>query len=94
MSDIKNRFEFIRKKITELLEENNLLKLQVTDFSTQVLEKEKTLQQLIDENNRLKEEKRLMQLSSTVGKDTTALKKELHIIKREIEESLTLMREK
>jgi predicted nuclease with TOPRIM domain len=94
MSDIKNRFEFIRKKITELLEENNLLKLQVSDFSTQVLENDKILQQLIDENNRLKEEKRLMQLSSTVGKDTTGLKKELHNIKREIEESLTLMREK
>jgi len=94
MSDIKNRFELIRKRISKLLEENHLLKVQVSDFSKQVKENEQTLQQLINENNQLKEEKRLMQLSSTVGKDTTELKNELHNIKREIEESLTLMREK
>ncbi len=89
---LKNRFEEIRRKIKELIDENEALKDRVQNLQEDLLQKEKEIEELNSEKKKLSEEVRLLKLSSSVGRDTSELKEELRIILREIDESLELIR--
>ncbi len=89
---LKNRFEEIRRKIKELIDENEALKDRVQNLQEDLLQKEKEIEELNSEKKKLSEEVRLLKLSSSVGRDTSELKEELRIVLREIDESLELIR--
>ncbi len=94
MRSIKNKFDKIREGIFALIEENKKLKLYIADIEQDIENKKNELDKCIKENKNISEENRLIKLSSTPGKNTGGLKKELADILREIDESLELIRKK
>jgi len=94
MYSIKKSFEGIRKKISALVEENETLKSYISEIEQNIRIKDNEIENYLKENKKIKEENRLIKLSSVAGKDTLALKTELADILREIDESLELVRGK
>ena len=91
--DIKNRFINLKQKIEKIIEENNRLNGLVLELRNNEENKNNIIQLLKDENGRLKEDIRLLRVKAELERDTSGLKKELEEIRRDIEESLTLMRD-